>query len=176
MTDTSLIDDTLVNRCIGKYCNNPQKDPKKNIWYDCKSTIESPYKYCKDCIKLRLRICTCEKEFITGIPCTILINKDYYPFPDNPPNYFFTNIKGNIWGIKGCRGCKYKEDEILADINKSVKMSISSCIYQKIFNEEKQLNEFEYMSDALDPNFEKHVLSLGIKLGEPANIEVNLSN
>ncbi len=114
-----------------------------------------------------MKVCTCNKVFISGIPATVSIGDDFYEMPNPVPEYFFKRISGNIYGIQGCRGCKYTEDEVLADTDKAIRMSISSCVYQKIGD------DYEYMSDALDPKFEEKLISMGISLGEPANIEVS---
>lgn len=150
-----------MSKCIGK------NKVKKDVWRDCEENVEEPYKYCKKCVELRVKICTCNKIFISGIPDTILITNDYYALPNPIPDYFFKQIKGNIHGIQGCRGCKYTEADILADTDKAIRMSISSCVYQKIDG------VYEYMSDALDPKFEEKLISMGVTLGNPANIEIN---
>lgn len=154
-------------KCIGKYCDSPKKDPSENKWRDCEELAEGNYKYCKNCVGLIVKVCTCNKVFITGIPETVSIKDDFYTIPSPIPDYFFKQIKGNIYGIQGCRGCKYKDDEVLEDVDKAIRKSISSCVYQKIGE------EYEYMSDALDPIVEEKLLEMGINLGQPANIEVS---
>ncbi len=140
-----------MSKCIGK----------------CKELVEEPYKYCKKCIGVKVKICTCNKVFISGVPDTMSLSDEYYKLPNPIPDYFFKQIKGNIHGIQGCRGCKYTEDEILTDTDKAIRMSISSCVYQKIDG------IYEYMSDALDPKFEEKLNAMGISLGQPATIEIN---
>ncbi len=134
---------------------------------NCKKSSEEQFKHCKKCLTELLKICTCDKIFIIGIPDTILVEKEYFNMPDPVPEYFFKQISGNIYGIQCCRGCKYTESEVLKDSDKAIRVSISSCVYQKIGD------KYEYMSDALDPAYEEKLISLGINLGNPVNIKVS---
>jgi hypothetical protein len=133
----------------------------------CEENTDGQYLHCKKCIERKIKICTCNKVFVSGIPEIFVIGDEYYKLPDPIPPYFFKQIKGNIYGIQGCRGCKYTNDEVLADTDKAIRMSISSCVYQKIDG------IYEYMSDAIDPVCEEKLASIGISLGNPAVIEVN---
>lgn len=117
-----------------------------------------------------MKVCTCEKEFIKEEP-TVLItdggDNEYLPKPITEK--YLTKIQGNIWHILGCRGCRFPKERIEKEFDVALKSSIISCIYQQ--NED---GSFEYMSDSLDPIFEKYCSSNGINIGEPTGI--NLTN
>lgn len=146
-----------MNNCFNNQCSN-----KKEEGYDL----------CRDCIKKYLRICTCNKKFITEQPKHYVLGKKnsaiiLYDLPNDIPEFFYSHLEGNIYHIPGCRGCQHTEEISVKDnFNAALRASIVLCVYQK------DNDVYEYLSDALDPDFEKYAISQGITLGEPAEIAI----
>jgi hypothetical protein len=89
--------------------------------------------------------------------------------PDPIPDFFYTQINGNLYHILGCRGCQHTEPiSVQENFEAALKASILSCVYQKV--EENGNTFYEYLSDSLDPDFEDYIKQKGIKVGEPAEI------
>lgn len=144
-------------------CYNNQCDKKKEDGYDM----------CRNCIQAYVRICTCNKTFITGKPKFYAIGKinsevTILELPDPIPDFFYTHIIKNLYHILGCRGCQHKEISIKDNFKDALQASIESCIYQKIEEDGKIF--YEYLSDNLNEEFENYCISMGIPLGEPAQI------
>ena len=123
------------------------------------------YELCKECIVKNVRVCTCNKTFITGKPQMMRILDKTYDIPDPIPDYFFLKLQENYYHILGCRGCEAKEEiSVQNNFEKALQASIVSCVYQHIDN------KWTYLSDSLDEVFEKYLESKGIKVGEPTDI------
>jgi hypothetical protein len=153
----------LVDKCFNNQCNN-----NKEFGYDL----------CKYCIQEFIRICTCNKKFIIDKPKQYVIGKKnsviiLVDLPDKIPEFFYTQLNGNLYHILGCRGCQYvatgKEISVKDNFDDALQASIISCVYQRIENEDGS-EHYEYLSDALDPAFENYAARQGITLGEPAKI------
>ncbi len=139
--------------------------------HTCEYQSETGYDFCNKCIKKYIRICTCNKKFIKEKPTQYIVGniEHVYTLPQEIPDFFYTKLKGNIYHIFACRGCQCKgEISVRDNFDEAVQASILSCVYQKV--EENDKSFYEYMSDSIDPEFEKYVESFGIKLGEPANV------
>ena len=142
----------------------------------CTNQKEDGYDLCKNCIQQFVRICTCNKTFITENPVKYVLGKrngiiTILQLPDPIPDFFFTGLKGNLYHIFGCRGCQHTETiSVQNDFNAALQASILSCVYQRI--EEDGNVFYEYLSDSLDPVFEQYIEQKGIKVGEPAKIVV----
>lgn len=127
-----------------------------------------------------LRVCTCDKEFIKGIPKIYVKfkedgSKEYNELPKNIEEFEgFKELQKDIYYILGCRGCKLNLDDDNFDIkknfNKILQASIDSCIFTKHIND-KGDPVYKYLSDSIDPTFENFCNSQGIVLGQPAFIE-----
>lgn len=91
----------------------------------CDNDNIDDYDYCSSCIQKLVRVCTCDKKFITEVPKILILRVgevtkqidiptlDSINFPrytTKLPDYFFTKIKGRLYHILGCRGCKFKEE------------------------------------------------------------------
>jgi hypothetical protein len=139
----------------------------------CGSDKEDGFDFCKKCFNSLVRICTCNKTFISGVPKYYVLGKinsviTLHTLPDVIPDFFYTQIKGNLYHILGCRGCQHQEEiSVKNNFKDALQASIVSCIYQKIEN------EYEYLSDSLDPDFEEYLDKNGIVVGEPAKIVLN---
>ena len=95
--------------------------------------------------------------------------------PDPIPEFFYTQINGNLYHILGCRGCQHTEVlSVQENFVAALQASIQSCIYQKV--EEDGNTFYEYLSDSLDPDFENYIQQKGIKVGEPAKIITGTGN
>ncbi len=136
----------------------------------CSNQNEDDYDMCKICIQQFIRICTCNKKFITDKPKYYVLGKKnsvitILELPDPIPEFFYTQIVGNLYHILGCRGCQSTEQISVKDnFNAALQASIESCVFQK--NE----NIYEYLSDSLDSAFENYAASQGIVLGEPTTV------
>ena len=145
---------------------------------NCENNNEDNYNFCKNCITKLIRVCTCNKKFIEEKPSVINIgNKDTLQMPDPMPEFFLTQLKGNIYHILGCRGCQHKNVEISIHNNfdQALKASIFSCIYQKYEEHIGEITEvkYEYLSDSLDPVFDDYLTKNNIRVGEPAEIKLD---
>jgi len=145
----------------------------------CNNNREECYDLCRDCIQQFIRICTCNKTFITGKPTHYVLGKiksdngvgviTLLELPDPIPDFFYTQIKGNLYHILGCRGCQHTEViSVEKNYIAALQASIQSCVYQKV-NDNGNIF-YEYLSDSLDPVFEEYIQKHGIKVGEPAKI------
>lgn len=142
---------------------------KKNVKYD----EEYPYVLCKDCVNSCIKVCTCKKKFITGIPEIIKIENEYYKIPEELPEYFFKQLAGKFYGIEGCKGCKYKQPiSIQNDFEIALQSNIYSCVYQKIKDSDHEDFFYEYVSDALNPVFDDYLKEKGVKVGENIDLPV----
>jgi hypothetical protein len=137
----------------------------------CHNKVAPGYEYCKRCIMREIRICTCNKKFITGKPIIAnLFDKEIYLI-DPIPDFFFTHLTGNIYHILSCRGCKNTgEISIKENFDQALQAGIVSCVYQKV--EEDGKTFYEYLSDALCPKFEETLEKNGIKVGDPEEIRL----
>ena len=140
----------------------------------CNSKKEDEYELCKVCIQQFIRICTCNKTFIVDKPKQYVFGKKnsivtLFDLPNPIPEFFYTQITGNLYHILGCRGCQHTEQISVKDNFKAaLQASIESCVFQKV--EENNQTFYEYLSDSVDPVFEEYAERQGIKLGEPAKI------
>lgn len=146
--------------------------------YDLNNYIEDyNYKMCKECVRNNIKVCTCNKTFITGIPDTIKIEDDYYNIPEELPEYFFKQIFGKMYGIEGCKGCKHTGlISIKNNFETALRASIYSCVYQKIKDNHHEDFFYEYVSDALNPVFDDYLKKNGIKVGEEMELPVTTKN
>ena len=141
----------------------------------CSKEREHGYDLCRDCIQQYVRICTCNKTFITEKPKHFVLGKinsviNVIELPDPIPEFFYTPIKGNLYHIFGCRGCQHTEEiSIQNNFKDALQASILSCVYQKVEEDGGHIF-YEYMSDSLDEEFEKYCIDKGINLGDPAEI------
>jgi hypothetical protein len=140
----------------------------------CNKERENDYDLCRDCIQKYISICTCNKLFITGVPKHFILgnyNKFVLELPNPIPEFFYTQLHGNLYCILGCRGCQRTEQiSIQNNFNEALQASIISCIFQK-YEENGQIY-YEYLSDSLDTIFEDYCLKNDINIGEPAKIVV----
>jgi hypothetical protein len=150
-----------------------------NKCYNCSESKEDGYDFCKECIKKFIRICTCNKEFIKDKPELYFIGDlaCMKKIPEVIPDFFLTQISGNIFHIYGCRGCKHLDEPISVQENfkEALQASIVSCVYQRI---EENVNDetkyrYEYASDTLDSVFEEYIEKQGIKVGEVVGIPIS---
>ena len=94
-----------------------------------------------------VRICTCNKPFMTS-PTTFKIHNEYkdIDFQSVPKEYLIC-LKGDLFHILGCRGCLYT-DEIISvqnDFEKALRASIVSCVFQRVKeNDDRNYADFEY--------------------------------
>lgn len=159
LKDIEKCSDDLVEKCFNNQCNNKK---------------ENDYDLCKNCIQEFIRICTCNKKFITDKPKQYVLGKknsviSLIDLPDEIPDFFYTQLNGNLYHILGCRGCQHTEEISVKDnFDAALQASIISCVYQKVA--ENDNSYYEYLSDALDPAFENYAARQGIVLGEPAKI------
>jgi len=106
--------------------------------YTCDKEREDGYDICRECIQKYLRICTCNKPFITTKPTHYIIGKKdstipTIELPEPIPEFFYTPIKGNLFHIFGCRGCQHTEEiSVQNNFNDALQASIVSCVYQKV--------------------------------------------
>lgn len=136
-----------------------------------------PYKLCKECINDCVKICTCNKKFITGVPKIIKIENDYYEIPEELPDYLFKQLTGKFYGIEGCKGCKYKLPiSIQNDFERALQANIYSCVYQKIKDCDNEDFFYEYVSDALNPVFDDYLREKGVIVGENIDLPITLIN
>lgn len=136
-----------------------------------------PYKLCKECVNNCIKVCTCNKKFITGVPTIIKIENDYYNIPKELPDYFFKQLSGKFYGIEGCKGCKHKLPiSIQNDFEHALQSNIYSCVYQKIKDHNQENFFFEYVSDALNPIFDDYLKEKGITVGENLDLQVASGN
>jgi hypothetical protein len=151
----------LTDKCFNSQCDNRK---------------ENEYDLCKYCIREFIRICTCNKKFITDKPKQYVLGKKnsvvtLVDLPKEIPEFFYTQLNGNLYHILGCRGCQSaisgKEISVKDNFDAALQASIVSCVYQKVEN------NYEYLSDALDPEFENYATRQGIILGEPAKIAIS---
>jgi len=146
----------------------------------CHSQKENGYELCQFCLQKFIRICTCNKAFITDKPKHYVLGKKndivtVLELPDPIPEFFYTLINGNLYHILACRGCQHTEEISVKDnFNAALQASIESCVFQKV--EENDQTFYEYLSDSVDPAFENYALAQGIKLGEPAKISLGDTN
>ena len=145
----------------------------------CPNAKEDDYQLCRDCIRKTIRVCTCDKKFgRAGVPNIINMgNADYLCtliIPAKIPDFFLSPIRGNLYHILACRGCRAsiakKQISVQEDFEAALQASIVSCVYQKIDDDSE--NHWEYLSDSLDEVFEKYLADNGLTVGEPAGIEV----
>lgn len=154
--------------------------PQKCYNNQCSNDREDGYDLCVDCIQQFIRICTCNKTFITGKPTHYVLGKKdsvitLVELPDPIPEFFYTQINGNLYHILGCRGCQHTEViSVQENFVAALQASIQSCVYQKV--EEDGNTFYEYLSDSLDPDFEDYIQQKGIKVGEPAKIITGTGN
>jgi hypothetical protein len=157
--------------------NNPKiavDQNEKCFNNQCNNEKENGYDLCRECIQQFVRICTCNKTFITDKPKQYVLGKKnsvitVLELPDPIPEFFYTKITGNLYHILGCRGCQHIEEiSIQNNFTDALQASIQSCVFQKV--EENDQIFYEYLSDALDPVFEEYLERRGIKVGEPAKI------
>jgi len=150
----------LVDKCFNNQCNNKK---------------ENEYDLCKNCIQEFIRICTCNKTFIIEQPTQYVLGKKnsvivLKDLPSEIPEFFYTQLNGNIYHILGCRGCQHTTEISVKDnFTAALQASIVSCVYQKIIEDDGS-KHYDYLSDALDPAFENYAARQGITLGEPAKI------
>jgi len=132
---------------------------------ECTNKSHDGYELCTTCIKKFVRICTCNKQFISEKPSLYVLGTiTTEKLPDPIPEFFYTQIIGNLYHILGCRGHQYTEISVRDEFNKALQASIVSCIYQK------EGDEYEYLSDSLDPDFEEYANNRGIKIGDVVGI------
>jgi hypothetical protein len=154
-------------KCRCRKCNKDITNYEENY----------PYKLCKVCVNNCVKVCTCEKKFITGIPKIIKIENDYYELSDKLPEYLFKQLAGKFYGIEGCKGCKYKSPiSIQNDFEHALQSNIYSCVYQKIKDNHHEDFFYEYVSDALNPIFDDYLKENGIKVGENLDLSVTYNN
>jgi hypothetical protein len=145
----------------------------------CNNIKEDGFELCANCIQHTIRVCTCNKKFITEKPHEVIMgNLDYEHsmiVPDQIPNFFLTHIRGNLYHILGCRGCKAsvakKEISIQENFEAALQASIVSCVYQKVEEDDSE-PFYEYLSDSLDPEFEAYLAEKGVVVGMPTGIEL----
>lgn len=167
-------------KCIADGCSNKQADNGENLM-------------CEECINKCIRICTCNKKFISDKPTHYILRGVYYDdytvtpdgilydndgspkrreLPCPIPSYYYTNVAGNFYKILGCRGCqRISEISIQNDFDKALQASIEACIFQK-YEEDGEI-KYEYLSDALDQFFEEYLHKNGISVGESSVIVNN---
>lgn len=154
-----------MSKCYNNQCNNDREDG---------------YDLCRNCIQQFVRICTCDKTFITDKPTHYVLGKKdsvitILDLPDPIPEFFYTQLTGNLYHIFGCRGCQHTDViSVQDDFTAALQASIQSCVYQKV--EENGTTFYEYLSDSLDPVFEDYIEQKGIKVGEVAKIAVGGEN
>jgi hypothetical protein len=137
------------------------------------NTFGNIIKYCTECISDLISICTCDKVFISGKPTKIKIDQEFYDIPDILPDYLFKKINGKFYGIKGCRGCIHKTELSLQNNFKdALQANISSCVYQKIKDDKGEFY-YEYVTDALDPEFDDYLIENKINVGETMNLPIS---
>lgn len=125
-----------------------------------------------NCQCKNVRVCTCDKKFIQEIPTVAynIVTKEYFDIPNPMPSCYLKHVSGNLYNILGCHGCKYTQTEIEQNFKIALSASITSCIYQVTSD------KIEYMSDSLDPQFEKYATDNGYSLGTPEVINVGSSS
>jgi len=142
----------------------------------CRNKKEDGYTLCKNCVQQFVNICTCDKTFITGPPTHYVLGKTNglikrVDLPNPIPEFFYTQLTGNLYHILGCRGCQHTTEISIKDnFNDALQASILSCVFQKV--EENDTIFYEYLSDTLDPTFENYLEKNGIKIGNVAKIVV----
>lgn len=143
----------------------------ENCCVNCVCVKVDGYDYCESCIKTNSKICTCNKIF-TESPTVLKIYDKEYEITDNfvIPRACFIQLRGNIYHILGCRGCKLTDDEIKNSKEKSIQANIFSCVYQYYDS------DYHYMSDSLDPVFEEQLIKNKIYIGEPLGIKLEYSD
>lgn len=156
--------------------NELAKTESKCFNNQCTNTKEDGFDLCKFCIKEFVRICTCNKSFIIDKPTKYILGKKnsvihIIDLPEEIPEFFYTQINGNIYHILGCRGCQHISGEISVKDNfkAALQASIISCVYQKYTQEDGKI-AYEYLSDIIDPDFEEYAIKQNISLGEPVKI------
>ncbi len=124
-----------------------------------------------------IRICTCDKKFITGIPKKYYVvcsndsksndSIEYLDLPEQIPDHFFGRLSYEYYHILGCRGCKHvdKEISVQESFDDALQASILSCVYVK--NED---GTYTYLSDSLSEEFEKYVNDNGLSVGNGQDI------
>lgn len=142
----------------------------------CSKEREHDEILCDTCFRDYVRVCTCNKLFIVEKPTKYLMGKiddkiTLRELPDPIPEYYYTCLSGNFYTINACRGCSYDSEVSIKDnLTEATSISITACVYQKFINDSGE-TEYEYISDMLDPVFEKYALEHGIELGIPAEIK-----
>jgi hypothetical protein len=140
----------------------------------CSGKKENGFELCQNCIREYIRICTCNKTFITDKPKHYVLGKKnsvilVFDLPEEIPEFFYTHINGCLYHILGCRGCQHtKEISVKDNFKEALQASIVSCVYQTVYENDK--HSYEYLSDSLDPSFENYATRQGIPLGEPTKI------
>jgi hypothetical protein len=177
-----------VRKCI--LCEEPTYDIS-DLLTD-KTAIPHGNDYCKECLGKYSKVCTCNKKFITEEPVilvfspppkegTDLINY-YVNIPKDIPEFLLTEIQGGekgtgtiggVWHIFGCRGCTLDKQTVETDFDAAVHASIVSCVYHYDKDSDLGIKVFKYLSDSLDPHFEKYLEEQGITLGEPQTVKYN---
>ena len=158
-------------------CDWPTIEDGHSRWFPYFYKKENGYDLCKICIQEFIRICTCNKEFIVGKPKQYALGKknsviSLFDLPDPIPDFFYTQITGNLYHILGCRGCQHTEEISIKDnFKEALQASITSCIYQKVEEDNKIF--YEYLSDSLNEDFENYCISKGLELGNPAKIVID---
>jgi hypothetical protein len=167
-----MTNDKCANdKCANDKCENNQ----------CSDLKECGYNLCKKCINTYITICTCNKEFIKGIPEYYALGKidsviTLLKLPDPIPDFFYTPITGDtnppLYQIFGCRGCQHKEEiSVHNNFAAAIQASIVSCIFEKNDN-----NDYKYLSDSLDPVFDDYLQRVGIKIGDCVKVGDNCDN
>jgi hypothetical protein len=165
-----------MDRYLTHVSDQKVSEDEKCFNNQCVNQKENGYELCQSCIQQFIRICTCNKAFITDKPKHYVLGKKnsvvtVFELPDPIPEFFYTQINGNLYHILGCRGCQCTEEISVKDnLKTALQASIESCVFQKV--EENDQTFYEYLSDSLDPAFENYALSQGINLGEPAKISL----
>ncbi len=160
---------------MDRYINEQKIDENEKCSNNqCGGQKENGYELCQMCIQQFVKICTCNKTFITDKPKYYVLGKKnsvatVLELPNPIPEFFYTQINESLYHILGCRGCQYTEQISIKDnLTAALQASIESCVFQKV--EENNQVFYEYLSDALDSVFENYAFRQGIKLGEPMKI------
>lgn len=122
---------------------------------------------CDNCLKLFLRICSCDKklnESPTKIIAICPCNEEKYTI-DLDPQYidFLLNKHTDLYYyIPCCRGCSYTREQIENDFVVALKSAIETCVFKVEIN--NKFKAVQYAGDSLEEDFVNYCNDSNIKL------------
>lgn len=165
----------------------------ENTDKECKECKESVNHYlCIDCMASIICICTCKKEQnqeptrLTFIcPCEVITKEKFTYKPcyfdiesfDKLNDKYFNKINDEYYAIEGCRGCRFQKRDIQQNIYTAMHAAIEYCMFKQInvdsadsADNAVSSSKFVYQGDSLDSDFVEACNRIGIKLGDPIDI------